>query len=137
MGVSEDMQQRQKLQSLDITDELLDGIFPTDILRSKKSTTEKKEHLTINIYKTEDGKQKCSNCIEWNSKLVSIALLYTNYHISFLCILILSCLCLITSQLLVCMLITVFLVFFLIFIDITYKFGLSTTPQCCCPHKTL
>merc|ERR1712018_1092452 len=92
MGVSEDMQQRQKLQSLDITDELLDGIFPTDIPRSRKSTTEKKEHLTINIYKTEDSKQQCSNCIEWNSNLVSIALLYTNYHISFLCILILSCL---------------------------------------------
>jgi len=136
----------EELRYLDITDEILDGVFPEEEIRKlKKTKTKSREEFIIDIYgrpqlinneevslETRDGDQtniivEKKEDIRHSNKLHQIAELllpYANIHISILFIIVLSFLSCIFVNI-ISVIITILFIISLIKLDQKYQFGLA------------
>merc|ERR1711862_539 len=134
----------EELRYLDITDEILDGVFPEEEIRKLKKTKSREEFI-IDIYgrpqlinneevslETRDGDQtniivEKKEEIRSSNKLHQIAELllpYANIHISILFIIVLSFLSCIFINI-ISVIITILFIISLIKLDQKYQFGLA------------
>ena len=126
------------LKYLEITDEILDGIFPEEeILKVKKSKKENKFSLDIygrpqlisNYEKSEQSNTVPEQLKESGSdtfhQAVALLLRYANIHISVLFILILSFLSLLFTNI-ISAVTAVLIIFSLLALDHKYAWGLAT-----------
>ena len=134
----------EELRYLDITDEILDGVFPEEEIRKLKKTKSREEFI-IDIYgrpqlinneevslETRDGDQ--TNIIVENKKeirnskklhqIAELLLPYANIHISILFIIVLSFLSCIFVNI-ISVIITILFIISIIKLDQKYQFGLA------------
>merc|ERR1712142_660199 len=136
--------EEQKLKYLEITDEILDGVFPDEEIRKLKRTN-KKESFIIDIYgrpqlvndvkdQIEDNisdkrnvikrKQEKSTIYETLHLITNVLTPYANIHISILFIIVLSLLsCIFINS--ISIIISILFVISLIRLDQKYHFGLA------------
>merc|ERR1719382_2364317 len=132
-----------ELKYLEITDEILDGVFPEEeILKAKESNKENKFSLDIygrpqlisNYEKSESEqsniipeqlKESGSDTYKKFHQATALLLRYANIHISVLFILILSFLSLVFTNI-ISAVTTVLIIFSLLALDHKYAWGLAT-----------
>ena len=138
---------KSDLQYLEITDEILDGIFPQEDIE-QVTAFQNEEHLTekfiIDIYgrpqlvtdhKNDNEHEADTNILRETRKrqrvkfkshnqIVAFILPYANIHISILFIILLSLLSLMLTSI-SCVISTIVTIFCLVILDIKYKWGIA------------